>query len=153
MGFLDFFKPRPKVHDDFFGELLFMEVKQPHQNYFEGWRNFKPTDEDIEVAVTGELPGPTQQQKRFFTWVECDFQNLLEAIEPFVNQEFQKWQTGYSIVNFTADFKPVYLTIPNCEQKPTEWEIAFESIDTNQVAYTITVEMLDEQPKGIWVSS
>ena len=157
MGFWNSLFGKPvKINDLFFGELLFMEVKSsPANSYFEGWRDFKPLGEKIEVGVSGSLQGPTQAQKDFFKQIEDDYALLIQRITPLIEDAFHEWQADFRVNNFAAEFKPVYLFVPDCEQNSLEWEIAFESMPelvSYNYPYTLTIEMRDYEPQHISVS-
>jgi hypothetical protein len=145
-----------KINDSFFGELLFMEVKaNPANSYFEGWRHFEPTDEQIEVGVSGSLQSPTQVQKDFFRQVEANYALVTQRIIPLIEHTFHEWQADFKINNFAKAFKPVYLFIPSCVQNPIKWEIAFESepgLVNYNYPYILTVEMTAYEPQHISVS-
>jgi hypothetical protein len=157
MGFWSFLFGKPvKINDSFFGELLFMEVKDnPENSYFEGWRHFKPIDEKIEVGVSGSLQGLTQAQRDFFRQIEDIYALLVQRIIPLIEDTFHEWQADFKVNNFAEEFKPVYLFIPNCLQSPVEWEIAFESkpgLVSHNYPYVLTVEMMAYDPRHISVS-
>lgn len=62
MGIFDFiFGTTIKIDDEFFGKMIFLEDKrEPLKSYFECKRHFKPTDDIIEIGITGDVSGPTK---------------------------------------------------------------------------------------------
>jgi len=146
MGFWNYlFGKRPKLSDAFFGEMTFIEVpNDPASSYFECERYFKPIDGLIELGVTGQLSGPMQRQKYFFTQLENDYQLIIAAVIPVIESEFQQWKPNFKLGNFEQEFKPVWLEIPTCDQRPVEWEIFFETV--HDLNHHICVTMQDYRP-------
>ena len=139
MGLLDFLFGKTKtVEDDFFGKLFFLEFKDTSKNYFEGRRFFKPSNRDIELAIDGSLPGPTENQKQFFQRIENDYKIVTERACLLIMDEFQNWQPDFQIQNFDQEFLPVHMTIPQIGDKEVVWELAFETNHDRNHAVTIT---------------
>jgi hypothetical protein len=145
-----------KIGDAFFGEMTFMEVKaNPADSYLECWCHFKPTNEAIEVGISGNLLGPTQIQRDFFRQIEANYPLLIQRVIPLIEKTFREWQADFKTSNFTQEFKPVYLFIPDCVQNPIGWEITFESMPglvSCNYPYLLTVEMSAYEPQHISVS-
>lgn len=151
MSFWSFFLGKPaKTGDAFFGEMTFMDIpNDPAESYFECKCYFKPIGGVIELSVTATLNGPTQRQKNFFAQLEMDYPLLIAAVIPGIEAEFRNWKPGFRIGDFEQEFKPVWLTIPTCDQLPIEWEIAFETV--HDLNHTIAITMRDYQPLHILV--
>ena len=65
MGFWDFLLGKQTwVEDDLFGRLRFFAGGKTGSSYFEGEKLFSPTGYSIELAIDGELPGPTPARGR-----------------------------------------------------------------------------------------
>ncbi len=157
MEFWNFFSSkRPKVNDNFFGEMLFMEVKNcPADSYLECWCHFEPANEEIELGISGNLSGPTQVQKNFFRQVEKDYALLIQKLISIIETTYQKEQFEFKAKDFGREFKLTYLFIPTCVEKPIKWEIAFESVPglvSYNYPYTLTIEMADYEPQHVSVS-
>nr|GFD23355.1 hypothetical protein [Tanacetum cinerariifolium] len=122
MGFWSFFFGQPvKIDDVFFGEMTFIEISNhPEKSYFECQRYFKPIDGLIELGVTGKLSGPMQCQKDFFAQLERDYQLIVAAVIPVMEEEFRNWKPEFKIGNFEQELKPIWLSIPACDQPPIE---------------------------------
>lgn len=151
MGFWNFFSSKlPQTGDEFFGALLFREdVKDPAKNYFECQRIFAPSGKMIEIALAGQLSGPTQPQKDFFRQLEIDYFLLIARLKEAIEQAFSAWMKLPVIQNFEVEFRPTYLSIPTCEEQPVAWEITFDTVhDLNHI---VTVEMLGYEPQYVRV--
>ncbi|MGI4739784.1 MAG: hypothetical protein ACRYG7_31840 [Janthinobacterium lividum] len=119
IGFGSFLSVKiPKMGDEFFGEMLFIAGKTSAEGYFECQRNFGPTGEQIEIGIDGNLSGPTQRQKDFFRQVEATFPFLIPRLIEVIEKEFGAWMSLPVIKDFAAEFKPIYLRIPTCDQEP-----------------------------------
>jgi len=143
MGIFDFvFGKTIKINDEFFGNMIFSELKKnPEKNYFECRRHFKPTDEIIEIGIEGNVTGPTELQKGFFKKIESDYEKVISSIKPMIEHEFQNWKEDFKIIDFRKEFKAVYLFLPRCENDLKVWKIAFES--EHDLNHTITMTMSD----------
>ena len=150
MGLLDFLFGKTKtVEDEFFGKLLFMEFKDTSKNYFEGRRLFKPSNQNIELAIDGNLPGPTETQKQFFQRIENDYKILTEKASSLITEEFQNWRPDFQIQNFDQEFWPVHMTIPQIGDREAIWELAFNtSHDRN---HTVTITYKDFEATDILI--
>jgi hypothetical protein len=149
MGFWSFLFGKPvKIADAFFGEMQWIKVaNDPSKSYFECERYFKPSGKNIDVSVTGSPSGPTQQQKEFFAQVEAEYSLLIAKLIPLMEAEFGAWMPLPVIKSFVAEFKPIGLDIPACDQQPIEWEIAFDTVhDAN---HTVTVGLLGYEPQYV----
>lgn len=139
-----------KTGDTFFGEMTFIEISNdPAQSYFECARYFNPIDGVVELSVTGQMRGPTQRQKDFFTQLENDYPLIVAAVIPAIESEFRNWKPDLEIKNFGQEFKLVWLTIPTCDQQPVEWKIAYETVyDLN---HTLFITMQGYQPLHVLI--
>lgn len=151
MGFFDgLFGKTPKIEHHFFGQMLFTggKVSKP-SDYFECRRNFKPSNNIIEIGIEGEISGPTEKQMDFFKSIEDNYPEIIKAVIPLIESEFGNWKEGFQIVDFAKEFEPVYLMIPRCESTPIIWEIAFESDHDRNHTFTLT--MNDFEAKEIMI--
>ena len=149
MGFWGrLFRKPEKIGDAFFGEMLWVEIPHdPSKSYFECERYFKPSGEKIGLSVTGSLNGPTQRQKEFFTQVETNYSLLVAKLIPIIEAEFGAWMPFPLIKNFVAEFKPIGLDIPACDELPIEWEIVFDTV--HDINHTVTVGLLGDEPQYV----
>ncbi len=145
MGLLNFlFGKTIKLAHPFFGTLVFYEDKKNAlQSYFSGSKNFKPSGKPIEVSILAEVTGPTPKQTAFFQSIEDNYITISESIIPIIENEFRNWQEDFKITNFKKEFEPVCLNIPNCENEPIIWEIAFESEHDLNHTFTLTMSNLE----------
>ncbi len=150
MGLLDFIFGKPiKLENDFFGTMLFIEIKKDQsRSYFECRRHFKPSNKIIEIGIDGSVSGPTQKQIDFFKSIEDNYAKFSTTIIPLIEAEFSKQKSGFKIKDFQKEFEPVYLSLPRCESKPFLWEISFES-DNNNRNHNFTLTMTDFEAKEI----
>ncbi len=141
MKLLNFIFGKPiKIENGFFGTMVFqVNKKEPLRSYFECKRHFHPSNKTIEIALTGDVIGPTQTQIDFFKEVEDRYSDVAESIIPLIENEFRNWHEGFKITNFQKEFEPVYLEVPRCVDKPIVWEIAFESYHDRNHTFTITM--------------
>lgn len=141
MGIFDFiFGKTIKIDDPFFGKMIFLDdKKEPHKSYFECRRNFKPSDNEIEIGIKGNINGSTELQKEFFKQIESDYDEIISSIKPMIENEFQNWKEDFKIVDFRTEFKAVYLFLPRCEKETKIWEIAFET--EHDLNHTVTITM------------
>jgi len=143
MGIFDFiFGKTIKIDDEFFGKMIFLDdKKEPLKSYFECRRHFKPTGDIIEIGIEGSEIGPTDVQKEFFRQIESDYEKIISAVKPLIENEFQNWKEDFEIADFRKEFKAVYLFLPRCENEPKVWEIAFET--EHDLNHTITITISD----------
>ena len=134
----------------FFGKMKFMGGKSPKaEDYFECERHFKPSDDNIDIGIQGDLSGPTERQISFFKENENNYPQIAKSIAPLIEDEFRNFQDFFTIKEFEKEFVPVYLHIPRCETKPYVWEIAFES--DHDPNHTFTLTMHDFEAKEILI--
>ncbi|WP_157492115.1 hypothetical protein [Mangrovimonas sp. ST2L15] len=132
-----------KIDDEFFGKMIFLEDKrEPLKSYFECKRHFKPTDDIIEIGITGDVSGPTKIQIDFFLKIESDYDKIASSIKPMIENEFRNWNEDFKIADFKNEFKAVYLFLSRCEKEPIVWEIAFESEHNLNHTFTLTMNDL-----------
>ena len=152
MGLIEFlFGKNKTIEDDFFGTMTFLgnEKKSSPKNYFECYRFFKPSKDNIEIGIEGDIIGPTQIQKDFFLKIEHNYHQFSIVIAPTIEKRYKEWQPNFKIKDFNKEFKPTYLSIPRCERSPVEWEISFESdLDLNHIS---RVYMEDFTVKGAYI--
>lgn len=151
MGLFDFiFRKSIKRQDDFFGKMKFIKFKKnPQNNYFECSRNFKPSGTIIEIAVVSDLTSPLEKQKEFFKHIESEYQTIIRSIQPLIEDEFQNWKENFKIVNFSSEFKPVYLHLSRFNKEPKIWEIVFET--EHDLNHNITITMEGFEAKEILI--
>lgn len=151
MGLFDFiFGKTIKKQDDFFGEMTFIEFKtEPKNNYFECKRNFKPTGTVIEITVVIDLTSPIEKQKEFFKNIESEYQTIISSITPLIEDKFRDWKEDYKILNFSSEFKPVYIHLPHINKEPKVWEIVFEI--EHDLNHNITITMENFEAKEILI--
>ena len=151
MGLLDFIFRKPtKLENEFFGTMVFQADKKDSMNsYFECKRHFKPSGQNIEIGLDGDITGPTPKQIDFFKRIEDNYLTITKAISPLIEDEYRKWNDDFKINDFHKEFEPVYLQLPRCETKPIIWEIAFES--NHDRNHTITITMMDFNASQIFI--
>jgi hypothetical protein len=131
-----------EVDDDFFGKML------DAGSYYECRRLFSPINDIIEIGIDGDETGVSKIQKEFFKQIEKDYKLISENVTPIIEKELNKWNSNIVIDNFEKEFTPIYLRIPNCEESPLNWMIAFETIHDSHM---ISVNMIDFEPDSILI--
>src|SRR6478752_9133332 len=129
MGLLDFiFGKTPKIEHEFFGTMQFYQDKRnPIKSYYNGKRHFSPSDKTIEIGISGDVGGPTQEQIDFFKSIENNYPMITNSNAPLIEDEFGNWKEGFKINDFYSEFgnwkegfkindfysefEPVYLTL------------------------------------------
>lgn len=151
MKFFDFISGRSKkVENEFFGTMTFFEFKkEPHKNYFECRRHFKPTDKIIEIGIDGDKAGVMDKQVGFFKSIEDNYSEICKTVAPLIERKSGNWKGESRILDFQKEFEAVYLSLPRCEIKPVVWEIVFESGHDREHTFTLT--MSDFEAKEILV--
>lgn len=145
-----FLKKTTKLDNDFFGKIEFYEDwRNSLKSYFRCKRSFDHYDQLVEIAVEADLNGPSQKQIAFFKGIEDNYSAIVEKISSLIDDEFRQWENSPKIEDFRAEFAPVYIQIPKCENKPIIWEIDFESyLDKNHI---ITLVMSDFNAQNILI--
>src|SRR5882724_9296885 len=129
MGLFNFIFGKPVIiENSFFGQMRFAGNKKDFtKSYFECSRYFKPKNDVIEIHMSAGVEGPSQKQIEFFENLENNYTEISNSITPLIEEEFRNWKENFKILDFKKEFKPVFLSIPICEEQPIIWEIAFES--------------------------
>jgi hypothetical protein len=149
MGLFNLLKKSPKFQDDFFGELTFIEFKDPSKNYFEGRISFKPGSKITEALIPGDINGPDSGQKEFFIKLQDNFDDYVEKVIPLIENEFRNWKEEFSIADFNKEFFLDCVTSPRIGTKPLKWELSFTTVHDKN--HWIIIEFSDESPIGIRV--
>ena len=141
MRFLkNLFKKAHGINDDFFGNMIYMEVKEKYGNsYFECQRNFSPSNKIIEIGIDADIQGPTNLQKEFFEYIESNYSKITESIIPLIEDQFRNWKPDFEIKNFNDEFQPEYLKISKCEEQPIIWNISFSSWHDENHYFEVTM--------------
>ena len=149
MGLFDFFKckPAPLIEDAFFGQLRFIDFKDPRKNYFEGSGFFTPTGQQIDYLIEADLPGPTLAQQQFYRALEDKYADYVIRIQPLIIDRFRHWQPNFKIQNFTEEFTLIFVTIPRLSTLSAAWDMSFSTV--HDVNHDVTIYFLDEQPTSI----
>lgn len=138
------------IENSFFGKMRLIEFKKsPEKNYFECRRHFKPTNNEIEIGIEGDVTGQTELQKGFFKQIELNYEKIISSIKPLIENEFKNWKENFNITDFQKEFKAVYLFLSRCEKKTKIWEIAFET--EHDLNHTITMTMNDLEATEILI--
>jgi hypothetical protein len=146
MGLFNFFKKPLIIRDDVFGELRFINGKQP---YFEGSAYFAATGATINVFIPTQLPGPSEEQKIFYTRLQQNFTPYIEKINPLIEDEFRNWKPGFAIGDFNAEFTLLCISIPNMNNHPLIWDMAFSTVHDRN--HQISIDFEDHHPAAILI--
>src|SRR6185436_13080470 len=115
MGLFNLFKKPTLIQDDFFGQLRFMDFKDSSKNYFEGKGLFKPTNNETEYLIQGDLEGPTEAQKEFYIKLQNNFEQYVQKMKPLIEDEFRNWKEDFQINDFNNEFNLVCINIPRLD--------------------------------------
>jgi hypothetical protein len=149
MGLFNLFKKPTVIQDEFFGQLRFVNFRDPSKNYFEGRGFFAPTNSETEYLIQADIEGPTESQKAFMEELQKQFGLYVEKIKPLIEDEFRNWKEDFEIRDFNKEFKLVCITIPRPDRKPIIWDMAFTTIhDPN---HHVTIDFIDREPNGILI--
>lgn len=107
------------IENDFFGKML------DAGGYFECNRYFTPINKIIECGVSTDPDESFEKQIIFFRQVETNFEKIIEVLRPYLEKEVREWNPDYVFKDFSTDFEPTYLDIPNEEFENAEWNIIF----------------------------
>jgi len=150
MGLFGLFKKATTIEHDTFGTLTFMEIKKnPQNNYFEGSGFFKPTGNEVEYFITANIEGPTKEQVLFYEKIQQDYNVLSKKCSEMIETEFRNWKDDFKITDFNSEFTLVTITIPNQNNKPIEWDLAFET--EHDENHQFTVYFKDFEPENVGV--
>ena len=147
MGFFDIFKKQLIHYDDTFGELRYFDLKS--KGYFEGKGYFAPTNVQTEYIIESDKSGPTNEQKHFYTDLQLHFNDYIQKIKPLIESKFSSWRKDFKIIDFNKEFTIIFLTIPNLNLTPVEWDISFKYV--NDENHNTTIYFLDKEPTEISV--
>lgn len=149
MGLFDFFKRRPAllIEDAFFGQLRFLDLNDPRQNYFEGSGFFPPTGQQIDYLIEADLPGPTLAQQQFYQALQQKYADYVTRIQPLITERFCHRQPDFRIQNFAAEFTLLSVTVPRLSTLSVAWEMSFSTV--HDVNHDVTIYFLDEQPTSL----
>ncbi len=149
MGLFNLFKKPFKIHDEFFGELRFLDFKDASKNYFEGRGHFSPTESETDYLIQAGIEGPVETQRQFYRDLQTNFTKYADKIKPLIEDEFRNWKEDFTIEEFTKEFKLVCITIPRFDSQPFVWDMAFETIhDPNHL---FTIDFVGEEPNGVLI--
>jgi len=149
VGLFNLFKKPLIVQDDFFGQLRFMDFKDPSKDYFEGKGFFSPTNNDTEYLIQSDKTGPTTEQKEFYKKLQNDFDFYVAKIKPLIETEFRNWKEEFQIKDFGKEFSLVCLTIPRLDSSPFIWDMSFTTIHDKN--HHVTIDFIDHIPNGVLV--
>jgi hypothetical protein len=135
------------IQDPLFGRLEYRTTKNAQTSYFYGKHYFAPTGSGTEILIYGVLPGPTDDQRAFYTKLETDFDTYIPKLKRMLEDEFRIWQPDFLIKDFKQEFKLDYIIIPSPETKPLRWELTFTT--THDQNHNFTVDFIDDEPQGV----
>ena len=141
MGFFDFFKKPPRIHDPLFGELRyeggFASCNVP----------FAPLNKQVEVLITCGPEGPIQAQSDFFARVEQDYAALIPGCARVIEEEFRNWKEEFVIRDFAKEFELVCIEVP--DNTAGEWSLSFTS--SHDLDHHFTVSLLDNNATHVLI--
>jgi hypothetical protein len=103
--------------DPRFGVLRYLRDAR----FWEGKVPFRPTKRQIEVLVSGQPTGPTEDQRKFFDALEGRYDALWPAIKEKLDMESQR------VGAVSHDFELVSIRVPERFWQDAEWELSYET--------------------------
>lgn len=149
MGLFDLFRKPQTIQDDFFGTMLFISFKDAAKNYFEGKGFFKPTGDEIEFLIRGDVGGPTMEQRQLYTRIQDSYDEIVARVVPLVERELKEWREDNRIRDFKKEFKPVSIEISRIAATPARWEMTFEAVHEDE--HQVTVEFRNLEPENVLI--
>jgi len=131
------------IKDDFFGDMT------DAGDYYECRRVFKPTGKIVEIGLEKKNTNSNEKQIIFFTWLENNYDLLIEKISPSIEKEVAEWIPNYQIRNFKKEFILEYLYIPKCDDEIFEWEISFYA--DNELQHWCSLNIRGTEVKNIMI--
>ena len=146
MGIFSTLFGKPVLQDEVFGqiELEMLGRMAPSVWYSAATIPFAPARSELFCCITADRDGPTDAQRAFFQHIESTYPALVEKLIPVIEEAFQVWQSGFTIADFAAEFKPVEITIPAITGQPVQWSWSFETI--HEPDHLLAVSMSDGIP-------
>lgn len=81
----------------------------------------------------------------------CNYSQLTEALTIILKDELKDWKPPFQFHSFEEEFRLVYLSIPEVDSVPVEWDWSFELIRDSM--YSLNVVMRNDKPcRGIGIS-
>lgn len=140
MGVLNFlFGKREEKHvDGFWGEMIYIEGSSLRTGgFFRCKKYFTPLARPIDVYLAAGKDGLVSQQTEFYKEIEQRYADVVKAVIPVLEDEFGNWQEGFKIKNFEQEFSLLSIHLPECINKPVDWEIPFSTIHDDDHMFTV----------------
>ena len=121
------------ISNDFFGEMI------DAGNYYECRKLFRPIGKVVEIGLEKKEQGPDEKQKKFFNWIENNYDLLIEKVSPSIERRVQDWLSNYEVKDFQSEYTLEYLYIPRCDEGVFDWQISFYV--ENELQHWCSLEM------------
>ncbi len=139
MGIFNWFKKPVIIEDAYFGKLELTAFRNSHKNYFSGKAFFSPYNKPVEVLIDGHLPGPTLQQKAFYTNLQEQFNKYCILFTDKLHEEFKDFPHAPIITSFVDEFHLEAIHISRLETQQT-WSIDFTTPHFPDYYFTFLME-------------
>jgi hypothetical protein len=143
MGFLDrvFAQFRPPTLDDpDFGRLTYMYIaRDPSRSYWECEWTFPPTGTRISIGLPGSREGPLPESRAFFLALVPQFSMVLEQVRPALDGVIRDWLNRPLGSDLWQDVKLAGFGVEDPRQRPTRWDISFETTGPKWLGITVPI--------------
>ena len=112
---------------------------------WEGWTSFAPTGGQVEVLLSGDRTGPSEQQRQFVRTLETRYASIFPAVRSSLIEAVGP-EAGIS--GLPVEFTLVAIDLPAELTDATTWELCYE---TEPKARFLAVEMKAWQPTNVSV--
>ena len=141
MGFLHNLKlwlSPPQMLDPDFGKLTFMHMgKHPERSYWECEWIFPATCSIVGISLRGGENGPNPEARRFYLNLPVQFDSILKACRPRLEQVFREWRKQQLPPDMFTVVKLTGFGVEDPQEHPVRWNVGFETNDDDWLGITI----------------
>jgi hypothetical protein len=131
-----------RLVDSVFGEIRFQKV-----GFWEGWVDFQPTGEKVEVLIDASSDGPREEQQEFIVRLALRYADLLPSINLVLQDGFTRSRPS-SAAGPTDSFRLVCIDVPDNPGEAADWSLSYEGRPSG---YHYDVQMTGWMPSGVEV--
>jgi hypothetical protein len=136
-----FKRRRPKVKEDrLFGQLSFVEAKNPSASFWEGRGRFNPTASDVAYYIKAGDAGPCELHRALYRNIERRYGELLPLVTPLLHREYAGQVPGSDLSLGQATFNLDIVHIPEVESESMEWSLDFSCEQWDDALFTVHIK-------------
>jgi hypothetical protein len=132
--------------DPLFGQLSFVEAKNPSASFWEGRGRFNPTGSDVAYLIKAGDAGPGESHRSVYRNIERRYGELLPLVTPMLHREYAAQVPGSDVSLGQPKFSLDIVHIPEVESESMEWGLDFSCDQWDDALFT--VHMKGWQPTG-----